>query len=305
MGFHRDETDKLVPFELRGNYRLKTLADTVLYIQDLFQIAVQNPLVLQNPFDRKPANQDLLIPEKRDRSPRFIETHLPFNGTFQYSIFRRGGVSYDFENSAVYNKLSDLKLSSGKRALLRQHVIKSSAVKCEEERFHRRHFMNPMRKDQPQMPVNDIDTLDLIFLENFEKSESKKQKKRRNRLVKPTEGDSGLRAQENLIRDKILKMREEILQQQELINALKGSHDESDEDSDSDTSTSSASSSSGGEMSADEGESVDSGDDDEDEASNEMDHFPSHQHASSPTTPAPSFRFQRRTNVNLLSLTDL
>jgi len=307
-----DGSDKLVPFELRGNYRLKTVADAVLCIQDLFQLAVKNPLVLQNPFDRRQSiDPNAAIPAKRDRSPRFIETFLPFNGTFHYSIFRRGAVSYDFESSAVYNKLSDLKLSSGKRALLRQHVIKTSAVYYEQERFDRRHFMNPMRKDQPKPPAQDIDTLDKIFLENFDQSESKKKKKRKQRVAKSLDDESDKRAQENLIREKILKMREEILQQQELIGALNGKIDDSSSDSDT-TSTSSSETDSDSESDDDDsgsGGDSDGADDRSNDSSDDEEVQPAghglNQAPSAPGQPPPSFNFRRRNNNDISLLAAL
>jgi hypothetical protein len=314
---YRDGSDKLVPFELRGNYRLKTIADIVICIQNLSNIALKNPLVLQNPFDRKilPAGHGLngLIAAKRDRSPRFIETYLPFEGTFEHSIFRRGALSYDFTSSAVYNKLSNLKISSGKRALLRQHVIKSSAVEYEQERYARRHFLNPMRKHQPQPPTHDIVTLDKMFLENFEtKSDSKKKKKkaRKTKKVMTSVDDTqhlSVREQENSVREKIIKLREELLQQQEVIDALNGSTGK--EGSDSDTSTSSSSTSddeSGGSScgSSSTGEEDDDDDDDDDRSEVEdiidEDTFASTFRALAPNSPAPSF--QRRRNVSLAGL---
>lgn len=248
-------SDKLVPFELRGNYRLKSIAEVVQCLQDLSAIAMKNPLLLQNPFDRSVFRDDLTRQTKPDKSPRFIETFLPFNGTFEHSIFRRGAMSYDYESSAVYNQLSDLANSSGKRALIRQHVIKTSAVEYEEARYKRRHFMNPMRKNQPAPPEFDVATLDAQFLESVESKFDLTKKnttfKKRKRFKNPKgigigEGEGStstisVKEQENLIRHKISKLREDILQQQEIIGALNDSS--SDEDNESDTSTTSSSSS--------------------------------------------------------------
>ena len=311
-------SDKLVPFELRGNYRLKTIADVVICLQDLAKVALKNPLVLQNPYDRKvPLEQkmNLLRGTKRDRSPRFIETCLPFNGTFQHSIFRRGASSYDFESSAVYNYLSNQALSSGKRALLRQHVIKSAAVHYEEERYQRRHFLNPMRKNQPSPPEFDIDTLDANFLKSFEqKSDSLKKKsmKKRRRVKKPkhVDGENTVQEQENMIRQKIMKLREDILQQQEIIGALNNSRSD-DDDSDSDTSTSSTSSDENSSRSSTENSSC-SGDMNSDLDDTSIPPPPTTTTLDQKTSEPPTFlvlppqkprpSFQRRRNVSLAHL---
>ena len=179
VSHHRDDSDKLVPYELRGNFRLKTIAEVVMFIQTLTDMVVNNPLLIQNPFDRSfTPGQRNLTSIKRDKTPLFIKNFLPFNGTFEYKIFRRGALSYDYESSALYDKLCDAKFSSGKRAMLRQHVIKSSAVHYQQERYNRRFYMNPMRLKQPQPPPQSIHTLDAIFLKKFEESSDRNKEKK-------------------------------------------------------------------------------------------------------------------------------